>query len=345
MTIFQTAEFRDHERVIFIRDRAVDLRAIIAIHRSVSGTAGGGVRMKPYSSEARAITDVLRLSRAMTYKFSLAGIAMGGAKSVIIGDPASDKTPEFLEAFGGVVQRLNGAFICAPDVGTTCGDMAIIRRATEHVRGLPGASGETAPATAYGVYQGIRAAVKHKLGRDDLRGLTVAVQGAGAVGSNLCRHLDDAGCALMVADIDDRAVARMVEAHGATAIAPDRVLSAAVDILAPCALGGCLDDDTIPLIRAAIVCGGANNQLAADRHGAMLEARDILYAPDYVVNAGGTMNAVREGPDYDESEAMCAVGRIYDTLMMVFAHAVELGIPSSVAADQLAEQNLENQTG
>ncbi len=345
MTIFEAAEFRDHERVIFIRDRAVDLTAIIAIHRPVGGIAGGGVRMKPYSGEARAITDVLRLSRAMTYKFSLAGIAIGGAKAVIIGDPATDKTPRLLEAFGGAIERLNGAYIGGPDVGTTSQDMAIIRRATEHIRGLPGASGDTGPATAYGVYQGIRAAVKYKLGRDDLRGLTVAVQGVGAVGSNLCRHLDEAGCTLIVADIDDRAVARMVEAHGATAIAPDQALSAAADILAPCALGGGLNDDTIPLIRAAIVCGGANNQLAADRHGAMLEARDILYAPDYVVNAGGTINAVREGPGYDEAEAMRAVGRVYDTLMMVLEHAGDLGVPSSVAADQLAEQNLENQTG
>lgn len=345
MTIFEAAEFRDHERVIFIRDRAADLRAIIAIHRSVAGTAGGGVRMQPYSGEARAITDVLRLSRGMTYKFSLAGIAMGGAKAVIIGDPATAKTPELLEAFGGAIERLNGAYICAQDVGTTSGDMAIIRRATEHVRGLPGESGDTAPATAYGVFQGIRAAAKHKLGRDDLRGLTVAVQGVGAVGSNLCRHLDEAGCTLIVADTDVAAVARMVEAHGATAIAPDQVLSAAADILAPCALGGGLNDDTIPGIRATIVCGGANNQLAADRHGAMLEARDILYAPDYVVNAGGAINAVREGPGYDEAAAMRAVGRIYDTLMMVFEHAGDLDIPNSVAADELAERNLENQTG
>ncbi len=347
MSVFDLPDFDDHARVCFFNDGPSGLRAIIAIHRLRGGVSGGGIRMWPYGSDGEALTDALRLSRAMSYKFALAGIPYGGAKSVIIGDSRVDKSDALLTAFGRAIDSLGGACLCGPDVGTSAGDMTVIARETEYVRGREGLSGDTSPATAYGIWQALRAAVRHRLGKDDLAGLTVAVQGLGAVGGKLCRHLVEAGARLIVADIDDDAVARTVRELGAEGAEAAEVVDAAdilfaeADILAPCALGAVFDDATIPRLKAGIVCGGANNQLAEERHGAALDEAGVLYVPDFVANAGGTIHAVREdpeNPDFDEDAAMAAVAGIYDTCAEIFSRAEGEGVPTSVAADRLARK-------
>jgi len=338
MPVFHAADFDAHEQVCFFTDADAGLHAIIAIHWSGPGLAGGGIRMWPYDDEQKAITDALRLSRAMTYKFALADIPIGGGKTVIIGDARTAKTPALLRALGRAVDSLGGRYICGPDVGTTPEDMIHVGETTDHVRGRPGESGDTSPATGYGVFQALRAAVRHRLGRQDLAGLKVAVQGAGAVGSALCRHLHEAGAEILIADVDSAAVARAEADFGAVAVTPEAILAVEADVLAPCALGAVLNDQSIPEIRAAVVCGGANNQLAEDRHGDALAGRGILYVPDYVANAGGAINASAEGPDYDAERAWQRVGRIYDTCERVFARAEADGIAASRAADRLAAE-------
>jgi len=340
MTVFHTADFDAHEQVCFFADADSGLRAIIAVHWQGPGLAGGGIRMWPYADEQKAITDALRLSRAMTYKFALADIAIGGGKTVVIGDSRTEKTPALLRTLGRAVDSLGGRYICGPDVGTTPEDMVLIGETTTHVRGRPGESGDTSPATGYGVFQALRAAVRQRLGRQDLDGLKVAVQGAGAVGAALCRHLHEAGAQIIIADIDAAAVARAEQAYGAIAMAPQQILTAEADVLAPCALGAVLNDESIPAIRAAVICGGANNQLAEDRHGDVLAERGILYVPDYVANAGGAINASAEGPDYDADRAWQRVGRIYDTCGQIFARAEADGIPASRAADRMAAERI-----
>lgn len=338
MTVFDSDAFSDHEEVHFFADKVTGLRAIVAIHSTALGPSGGGVRMWPYESEAAALRDALRLSRAMTYKLAMTGIRFGGGKSVIIGDPRIDKTEALLAAFGRAVDSLGGRYVCAEDVGTTPDDMDVIRRETAHVVGLKDGSGDTSPATGRGVYQGIRAAVKQRLGRDDLRDVRVAVQGAGNVARHLCRHLRPAGAEIYITDIDASALARAVEEFGAVAVTVDAIFDQPVDVFSPCALGAVLNDDSIARLRAAIVCGGANNQLAEDRHGIALHERGILYAPDYVVNAGGAMSAGREGPDFDPAEVARAVEGIYDTCLTIFGRAAAEGIAPSVMADRLAEE-------
>jgi len=338
MTVFHAPDFDNHEQVSFFSDPDSGLRAIIAIHWSGPGVAGGGVRMWNYADESKAVADALRLSRAMTYKFALADIPVGGGKTVVIGDAGRDKTPALLEALGRAVERFDGRYMCGPDVGTSPEDMVVIRRETEHVRGLPGESGDTSPATGYGVFQAIRAAVEHRMGRTDLTDLRVAVQGAGSVGRALMHHLKAAGARIIVADIDEAAVASAVQDFGALAVHIDDILFEDADVVAPCALGAVLNDTSIPQIRAAIVCGGANNQLAEDRHGIQLAERDILFVPDYVANAGGAINAVREGPDYDQEEAMAAVERIYETSRNVLRRAAADGIAPNLAADRIAAE-------
>ncbi|MDP6564388.1 MAG: Glu/Leu/Phe/Val dehydrogenase dimerization domain-containing protein [Alphaproteobacteria bacterium] len=337
MTVFDAADFDNHHRLAFFTDPAAGLRAIIAIHRLRNGIAGGGIRMWPYDSDEAAIADALRLSRAMSYKFALADLPVGGGKTVVIGDSRRDKNEDLLRALGRAIDSLGGCYICGPDVGTTPEDMVVIGRETDHARGRPGESGDTSPATGFGVYHAIRAAAGHELGNDDLRGVRVAVQGAGAVGRALCRHLCDAGAEILIADIDPAAAAAAAD-FGASVVSPDEILAAEAEVLAPCALGAVLNDRTIPAIRAKIVCGGANNQLAEERHGAALAERGVLYVPDYVANAGGAINAVAEGADYDEAAALARTARIYDTCRRVFEKAEAEGIASSLAADRLAEE-------
>ena len=338
MSVFASPEFSSHEHVSFFHDGPSGLRAIIAIHKTGPHGAGGGIRMWPYAREEQAVTDALRLSRAMSYKFAMAGIAMGGGKSVIIGDSRTDKTEALMEAFGRAVERLRTRYICGPDVGTSSQDMVAVRRSTRDVRGLPDETGDTSPATGFGVYRAMKAAAARALGSDSLEGVRVAVQGAGSVGRALCEHLASEGARIVIADIDEAVVQDVARRWGAQVVPPDAILLQDVDILSPCALGGVLDDETIPRLTCRVVCGGANNQLAEVRHGDALHDRGILFVPDYVANAGGAIHATQAGPDFDEERAMARVGEIYGTCARVFDRAESEGISTAAAADQLAEE-------
>jgi leucine dehydrogenase len=339
MTPFSHKEFDGHEQVVFCHDAESGLKAIIAIHNLNRGPALGGCRMWNYASEDEALTDVLRLARGMTYKSALANLPYGGGKSVIIGDSKTMKSPALFSAMGRFVESLGGRYIIAEDVGIGVEDVALMGRETAHVAGTPdGGSGDPSPATAYGVYMGIRAAVKHKLGRENLSGVTVAVQGLGHVGQHLCRYLANDGANLIVTDINQAAVRAMVAELGAQAVEPEAIYGAAAEVYAPCALGATINDDTIKTLRAPIVAGSANNQLAEPRHGLELQRRDVLYAPDYVINAGGVINISHEGPDYDEAKAFAHVALIHDTLAEIFKRAEAAGAPTSEAADRLAEE-------
>ncbi|MGF1623737.1 MAG: Glu/Leu/Phe/Val dehydrogenase dimerization domain-containing protein [Alphaproteobacteria bacterium] len=344
MPLFEHSEFDDHETVVHCTDSASGLRAIIAIHDSRLGPALGGCRMWPYADEAAALTDVLRLSRGMTYKSALAGLSFGGGKSVIIGDPRSQKTPALMAAMGRAVERLGGGYIVAEDVGIGTADVVAMARETAHVAGLPDQGGDPSPATAFGVYQGIRASVAFRLRRNGLDGVRVAVQGLGQVGRSLCDRLAADGAQLVVADLNPQALERAADMHRATVVAPDAVHAQAVDVFAPCALGAVVNDETIGQIQAPVVAGSANNQLAAARHGTALMERDILYAPDYVINAGGIINIAHEpwhtGRPYSRDAAFADVARIHDTLLEIFGEARAAGIATEAAANRLAERRL-----
>jgi leucine dehydrogenase len=341
MPVFSAPYFHGHEQVTHFHDRETGLRAIIAIHDTSLGPAGGGCRMYPYGSDDDALTDALRLSRAMTYKLAFIDARFGGGKSVIIGDPKRDKTPELLRAFGRCVERLGGRYTVGEDVGISVEDMEYIHQETEHCVGLAGKSGDTSPPTSFGVYRGILAAVKHKLGRDGVDGITIAIQGLGAVGFGLAEYLAKDGAGLVVADIDQDAVTRAVDTLGAKAVAPDRIIVADADVLAPCALGGIIDDESVPQIKASIVAGAANNQLLDDSHAALLAERGILFAPDYIINAGGALNASNEGPDYDRDAVYERISAIYETLIEVFQRADNEGRSTVEVANQMAEERIE----
>jgi leucine dehydrogenase len=343
MSVFSIPDFDSHEQVVFVSEPESGLRAIIAIHDSSRGPALGGCRMWQYVTEAEAVRDVLRLSRGMTYKNAMADLPFGGGKSVIIGDARTGKTPELMAAMGRAVDRLNGRYIIAEDVGTSVGDMAVIRNVTPYVAGLAeGGSGDPSPATAYGVFMGIRAAVSWRLRRNALDGLRVNVQGLGNVGWHLCRHLADQGVRLTVTDIRPEKVERAADEFRATPVAPDAIFDAEGDVFAPCALGAVINDATLPRLKVAVVAGSANNQLAENCHGAGLTERGILYAPDYVINAGGVINISYErqgdGARYDREAAFAHVGRIHDTLLTIFSRAERDRVPTSLAADRIAEE-------
>jgi leucine dehydrogenase len=345
MSVFDCPDFDNHEQVTFFCDEASGLRAINAIHStSAFGMSGGGCRIWPYASDDEALRDVLRLSKAMSYKLALAGMPAGGAKTVVIADPSKDKTEALLRALGRSVERLGGRYVIAEDVGSTPEDMEIIAKETKFVVGR---QSDTSPATAYGVFVGLRSAVKRRLGRDDLEGLRVAVQGLGGVGGGLCRHLAKAGAKLWVTDIRPAAVDSIVDAHGATAVSGDEIYGLDVDVFAPCALGGILDDTTIGRLRCTVVAGGANNQLAEERHGEMLRERNILYAPDFVLNLGGVIGASQEGvqlggdkSDYDESRAFKETERVASILEAVLDRAERDDIAPHAAAVSLAKEKM-----
>jgi leucine dehydrogenase len=338
MPVFDSPDFDAHEQIVFCRDAASGLSAIIAIHNSNLGPALGGLRMWPYADSDAALADALRLSRGMTYKSAISGLSFGGGKAVIIGDPRKDKTPALFRAFGRFVDSLGGRYITAEDVGTSPRELEWVRQETRHVRGIAeGGAGDPSPATAHGVHGGIRAAVRHALGRESLDGVRVAVQGLGHVGEDVCRRLAADGAVLFVSDIRAETVGRVVDALGATAVTPEAIYDQAVDVFAPCALGAVINDDTVGRLRAKVIAGSANNQLAEARHGIALRQRGILYAPDYVINAGGVINIAHEGADYDREAAFAHVGRIYDTLLEIFARAERQGIATSEAADRIAE--------
>ncbi len=339
MTPFSHPEFDGHEEIAFCNDVESGLKAIIAIHNTNRGPALGGCRMWPYESDDAALTDALRLSRGMTYKSALAGLNLGGGKSVIIGDPKTMKSEALFRAMGRFVDSLGGRYSVAEDVGISVADVETMAKETEFFAGTPGrGAGDPSPSTAYGVYMGIRAAVAHRLNRASVSGLTVAVQGLGSVGWNLCKYLAEDGAKLIVTDIDDAAVMRAVEQFGATPVSTDAIYGVEADVFAPCALGAIINDESLKVLKAPVVAGSSNNQLAEPRHGSELHKRGVLYAPDYVINAGGVINISYEGPNYNKEDAFAHVAKIHDTLREIFQRSTAMGIPTYEAADRLAEE-------
>lgn len=335
-------QFRGHEQLTYFNDKESGLKAFIAVHDTSLGPAAGGCRMWPYDNEIDALNDALRLARGMSYKNAMAGLSLGGGKAVIIANSKTDKSEALFKAFGRAIESLDGKYITAEDVGVTEHDMMTIATVTKHVAGLPHgdhASGDPSPFTARGIYNGIKAAVKYKLGKDDLEGLTVAVQGVGHVGQYLCEHLHKDGARLLVSDIVQENLDYVVERYGATIVPTDKILSVEADVLSPCALGAIINDDTIPHLNAPIIAGGANNQLASDIHGERLLDRGILFAPDYVINAGGIINISGETTgDYDLDWVNKKVDNIYDTLVHIFERADAEKRPTNVVADEMAEE-------
>jgi leucine dehydrogenase len=345
MDIFNHNSLDKHEQIIFCNDYATGLKAIIAIHNTSLGPALGGCRMYPYASEADALNDALRLSRGMTYKSAMANVNYGGGKSVIIGDPKKIASEILFRAFGRFVETLNGRYITAEDVGTNVDHMAWILLETPHVVGLPtycGGLGDPSPVTAHGVYSGIKAAVKQRLGgRDNLSGLKVAVQGLGHVGYNLCKELYAAGAQLFVTDINEEALKRVATEFNATVVKPNDIYGLNVDVFSPCALGAVINDLTLPLFKCSIIAGAANNQLQHElNHGTILKDKNILYAPDYVINAGGLINVVAEHRKVKQDYALAQSERIYDTLLKVFKTAEEEDITTVMASNKMAEQRI-----
>ena len=329
-----------HEQVSFYYDEACGYRGIIAIHDTRLGPALGGTRFWNYHDDRAALVDALRLSRGMTYKAAVAGLNLGGGKSVILGDNRITRREAIFRAHGRHVESLGGRYITAEDVGTSTADMEFIRAETEHVTGLLGKSGDPSPVTAYGVYRGIKACARVRYGSDDLSGKVVAVQGCGHVGYSLIKLLHEDGARLIVTDIDAQRVKSVVEDFGATAVATDAIYAQQANIFAPCALGAIINDDTLPQLKVDIVAGAANNQLAEDRHGQELESQGILYAPDYVINGGGLINVNAELHGWTLERARNKAGEIYDSILRVFDIAREERIPSYLAADRLAEERI-----
>jgi len=334
-----------HEQVVFCADERSGLRAIIAIHSTALGPSLGGTRFYPYASEQEALADVLNLSRAMSYKNALAGLDHGGGKAVIIGDPATDKTEALLRAYGRFVQSLGGRYITACDVGTYSEDMDLVARECDYVTGRTvahGGAGDSSVLTAFGVFQGMRAAARQVYGSPTLRGRRVGIEGVGKVGAKLAAHLLDDGAEVVVCDVNERAVAALRERHPAVDVVADteELITSDIDVYAPCALGGALDDESVAKLRAKIVCGGANNQLAHPGVDKRLAERGILYAPDYVVNSGGVIQVADEIEGFSMERARARAERIFDTTLKIFAIADEEGVPPAVAADRLAERRM-----
>jgi len=334
-----------HEQVVFCSDPASGLRAVIAIYSTALGPALGGTRFYPYASEDDAVADALNLSKAMAYKNSLAGLDLGGGKAVIIGDPRTDKTEALLRAYGRFVEALGGRYLTACDVGTYNADLDVVARETRYAHGRSeayGGCGDSSVLTAYGVFQGMRAAAEHTWGSPSLAGRTVAVAGAGKVGSHLVGHLVDDGADVLITDIDQAAVDRVQAAYPQIKAVPDTaaLVRTAHDVYAPCALGGALDEEIVAVLPARIVCGGANNQLAADEIADRMVERGILYAPDYLVNAGGVIQVEDERHGFSFARAQAKASGIHEVALRVFRTADEQGVSPAVAADRLAEQRM-----
>lgn len=343
MDLFKVMEEDDYEEVLFCQDQASGLKAIIAIHDTTLGPALGGTRMWTYASEQDALVDALRLSKGMTYKNAVSGLNLGGGKTVIIGNPKIDKNEAMFRAFGRFVQGLNGRYITAEDVGTTEEDMNLIHEETDYVTGISesyGSSGNPSPATAFGVYQGIKAAAMEAFGSDSLEGKVIAVQGVGNVAYHLCGYLHKEGARLIVTDIDKKAVRRAEEEFGAQVVNPEDIYSVSCDIYAPCALGAIINDETIPQMKAKVIAGAANNQLKEPRHGDLIHELGIVYAPDYVINAGGVINVADELNGYNRERAYKKVSTIYHNISKVFEISKRDQVPTYVAADRMAEERI-----
>jgi leucine dehydrogenase len=343
MNVFDSPDFDHHEQVSFFDDKKTGLKAIIAVHSTAMGPACGGTRMYPYASADDALTDVLRLSRGMSYKNAIADLPLGGGKAVILGDPDKDKNEARLTAYADAVNALGGRYITAMDVGVGPKDMPVIARGTNYAAGFdqPGKKGgDSGPMTALGVFVGLKSAVKHKLGLDTTKGLTVAIQGLGKVGMDLARRLHAEGAKLIVADVSEDAVRRAVDAFGARQASPDTIVTTACDVLSPNALGAILNDGTVAAIEAKVVAGGANNQLARDPHGEALMQRGILYAPDFVINGGGIIRVAGQIYDWDDQEIERRTLAIADTLTSIFERADAEHRPTNVIADTMARERI-----
>ncbi len=341
MEIFELMAEHEHEQVAFCYEPAANYRGIIAIHNTRLGPALGGTRFWNYDNDMAAYRDALRLARGMTYKAAVAGLNLGGGKSVIIGDPKMQRREMIMRAHGRFVESLKGRYITAEDVGTSVEDMDYVHMETEYVTGLAGRSGDPSPVTAYGTYRGIKACARERYGSDALDGLTVAVQGVGHVGYYLCKDLAGEGTKLVVTDIDEERVQRVVDEFGAEAVDAEAIYDVQAEVFAPCALGSIVNDETLPRFKFDIIAGAANNQLAEGRHGEDLQKADILYAPDYVINAGGLINVYGELNAWSPERARRKAGEIYETLGQLFELTKEQGIPTSEAADRLAERRID----
>ena len=341
MNWFDEMREQGHEQVVLCSEPAAGYKGIIAIHNTTLGPALGGTRFWNYATEEEAIVDALRLAKGMTYKAAVAGLNLGGGKSVIIGDPKITRREMIFRAHGRFVDSLKGRYITAEDVGTGVEDMDFVQMETSHVAGIAGRSGDPSPVTAYGTYMGIKAAAKHKYGSDSLSGLTVAVQGMGHVGYYLCEFLHQEGAKLVVTDIDEARVKTVVDKFGAKAVGPDAIYAVDAPIFAPCALGAIVNDKTLPQFKFEIIAGAANNQLAKAHHGDELQKRNILYAPDYVINAGGLINVYGELQGWSSERSKRKAGEIYDTLVDLFDLSKKEGLPTHEAADRLAERRIE----
>src|SRR6266481_542966 len=335
--MFSHPDYDRHEALLFAQDTASGLRALIAIHDATLGPAFGGCRMYPYASEQHAMTDLLRLSRGMTYKAAICELPYGGGKSGIIADPRRDKTPALLHAMGRIIEGLGGRYITADDVGTTLADLIIMREVTRHTAG--------ATAAAFGVFEALRAAAEVCLGRSDLEGLRVAVQGLGNVGMPLCGYLSAAGAALVVSDLDANRCAQAAATYGATVAAPEEIHAQDVDVFAPAAIGAVLNDATIPWLRCRVVCGGANNQLAEARHDAALAVRGIMFVPDYLANAGGVIDFHQETIDDRPDAVLASVARIGAITRDVLRCAAATGATPLSIADGIVRARIRRANG
>jgi leucine dehydrogenase len=340
MDAFQAMAAYAHEQLVLCHEPSCGYFGIIAIHDTTLGPALGGTRFWKYASTDDAITDALRLARGMSYKSAVAGLNLGGGKSVILGDNKRADREALFRAHGRFVESLKGRYITAEDVGTSPADMEYVRMETQHVAGLHGRSGDPSPVTAYGVYVGLKASAKVRWGSDSLAGKKLLVQGCGNVARSLCELLHQEGAKLVITDIDADKVKRVVQATGAEAVAPDAIYDVPADIYSPNALGATVNDDTLKRLKVEIIAGGANNQLAEERHGDELERRGLLYAPDYVINGGGVINVYGELMGWDLDRAKRKAAQIYDTLLNIFALAKSQKIPSYRAADQVAESRI-----
>jgi leucine dehydrogenase len=330
-----------HEHILFCNDHATGLKAIIAVHNTVLGPALGGTRMWMYQNEQEALTDVLRLSRGMTYKNAISQLNLGGGKAVIIGDAKTMKSEALFRRFGQFVNTLAGSYITAEDVGISPADMVHVSKETKHVVGLPGKSGDPSPVTAFGVYMGMKAAAKHQFGSDSLAGKKVAVQGIGHVGAYLVEHLVAEGARVTITDINEAALQQLSAKYGVSVVAADNIYDVDMDIYAPCALGATVNDATLARLNCSIIAGAANNQLKEEaKHGRILMDRGIIYAPDFALNAGGVINCFSEVEGLSLEWAKQKAQEIYTTIDHILIRSQKEGVPSYQVANQMAEERI-----
>jgi len=343
--VFGQLSFNNHEQVVFCNDKDTGLKAIIGIHNTVLGPALGGTRMWQYNNEWEALNDVLRLSRGMTYKAAITGLNLGGGKAVIIGDSKTHKTPELMKRFGEFVHSLSGKYITAEDVGMETSDMDLVREVTPYVTGISeskGGAGNPSPITAYGVYMGMKAAAKYKFGTDILEDKKVFVQGIGHVGESLVEHLVNEGANVVIDDINEARLQEVSSKYGATIYSGNDIYSESMDIYSPCALGATVNDDTIYKLKAEVIAGAANNQLAIeDKHGAILQKRGIVYAPDFLINAGGIINVYAELENYGKHEIVRKTENIYNTTLQILENANSNDVTPNQAALDIAKERIE----